>query len=399
MAASRNVLLVTCWYPTAQRPTLGIFIQEMARAIHQAGNRLMVCALVTESGSWWPKQHVRLFLDPAGFPVHLITVSWRFHKALHQLLPVLNRMFRKYVRRSILPVFRPDVIHAHVIYPAGILGSGLAQEVRVPFVLSEHWSRAATCIKNGRWSPAARRALDAAAGLTVVSQFLKNELVSVWPAAANAQVVPNVTDTAIFSFSPKKKNDDAIRLLAAASWAYPKLPHLLIGAVRLWQQRVGRPLLLTLVGEGPALKPLKQVVQEHRLPVRFLGYVDKPTLAALMHQHDFFVHASAYETFGQVVAEALCSGTPVIASDLPPLRELVDESCGVLTPNTTEAWLEALQKAAESVFRMEDWAARWAVRLSPTAVGARFTEVYQQATDCWPYDAADQPSGRPAPFA
>ena len=53
-------------------------------------------------------------------------------------------------------------------------------------------------------------------------------------------------------------------------------------------------------------------------------------IAILLQQSDTLVMFSNYETFGIVCAEALACGTPVIATDIPATRELVDENNSIL---------------------------------------------------------------------
>ncbi len=60
--------------------------------------------------------------------------------------------------------------------------------------------------------------------------------------------------------------------------------------------------------------------------VRFLGYVDDPTLAGLYASATLFVLPSQEEGFGLPALEAMASGTPVIASDGGALPEVVGEA-------------------------------------------------------------------------
>ena len=57
--------------------------------------------------------------------------------------------------------------------------------------------------------------------------------------------------------------------------------------------------------------------------VHFLGELDKAKLGALLAAIDCFVFPSAAETFGLAPVEAAQAGAPVVANDLPVLREVL----------------------------------------------------------------------------
>lgn len=60
--------------------------------------------------------------------------------------------------------------------------------------------------------------------------------------------------------------------------------------------------------------------------IRFLGRVTDAQLAALYKRADAFVFPSSHEGFGLPPLEALSLGCPVVASDIPSLRETLPES-------------------------------------------------------------------------
>lgn len=62
---------------------------------------------------------------------------------------------------------------------------------------------------------------------------------------------------------------------------------------------------------------------------------------------------SARETWGMVGVEALASGIPVIASDLPGLRESLGDAGVFLPPNDTEAWAAEVERLHDPA----EWAA------------------------------------------
>lgn len=75
---------------------------------------------------------------------------------------------------------------------------------------------------------------------------------------------------------------------------------------------------------GKAVFPdLRQYAEELNLTdqIIWLGYVDEEDKPALYRLASIFVSPSAYEGFGLPVLEAMASGTPVVASDIPVYQE------------------------------------------------------------------------------
>jgi len=56
--------------------------------------------------------------------------------------------------------------------------------------------------------------------------------------------------------------------------------------------------------------------------MRLLGHVDDNRLAALYHGATIVCHASRAEGFGMTCLEAMSAGVPLVATDLPSVREL-----------------------------------------------------------------------------
>lgn len=56
--------------------------------------------------------------------------------------------------------------------------------------------------------------------------------------------------------------------------------------------------------------------------VKHIGFIDQNDSAALYQGASLYVMPSLYEGFGMPILEAMASGTPVVASDIPVLREV-----------------------------------------------------------------------------
>ncbi len=112
-------------------------------------------------------------------------------------------------------------------------------------------------------------------------------------------------------------------------------------AWRLLAERLDEPPLLVICGRyGWKSEESRTRVQEaeRRGWARHLGYVDDRTLAGLYRSAELLVFPSLYEGFGLPVLEAMRSGTPVVASDIPVLHEVGGESVLYAPPLDAEAW-------------------------------------------------------------
>ena len=79
--------------------------------------------------------------------------------------------------------------------------------------------------------------------------------------------------------------------------------------------------------------------------VEFIGPVEGEAKAALYRRADVFVLPSFSENFGLVVAEALASGVPVIATKGTPWEGLVAHRCGWWVEIGVEPLVAALREA------------------------------------------------------
>lgn len=72
------------------------------------------------------------------------------------------------------------------------------------------------------------------------------------------------------------------------------------------------------------------------------GHVDLTDLPHLYHNADAFVYPSLYEGFGLPPLEAMACGTPVIASNISSLPEVVGEAALLVDPYSVDAIAEAI---------------------------------------------------------
>jgi glycosyltransferase involved in cell wall biosynthesis len=89
---------------------------------------------------------------------------------------------------------------------------------------------------------------------------------------------------------------------------------------------------LLIVGDGPQLKELEDAFS-HRANITFTGFMDGKALCELYAAADVFWFPSATETFGNVVLEAMASGTAVIGAAAGGVQDIIKHaSNGLLCP-------------------------------------------------------------------
>jgi phosphatidylinositol alpha-mannosyltransferase len=169
------------------------------------------------------------------------------------------------------------------------------------------------------------------------------------------EIVPNGIDCDRFSpsVSPIEKPDEgSIRILYVGRMDQRKGVPYLLKAIPLAQKRLDRRIELVLIGEGRMRsiffpKPLRL----HGAEIRSVGRVDPELLPRYYRSADIFCSpATGRESFGIVLLEAMASGVPVIASDIPGYRRIITHGVdGLLTlPKEPEALADAIVSLGSS---------------------------------------------------
>lgn len=184
--------------------------------------------------------------------------------------------------------------------------------------------------------------------------------------------------------------------------AYPHKNHrVLYEAMRRLPDRLDAQLVLT-GGDGPLDTWLAGFVADHGLEprIRRLGRVPEADYVALLTAADALVFPSRYEGFGLGAFDALAVGTPVVAADIAPLREVLGPDGVVLDPDDPAAWAAHIAEltgdaasraaaAARSVARARSFSGR---RSADALLGA-----YRAAAGAAPGPVQAVRSQRPGP--
>ncbi len=120
-------------------------------------------------------------------------------------------------------------------------------------------------------------------------------------------------------------------------------------------------LRLVIAGrEGAVSRELSDLLRTHELMdrVEILGHVSH--VEELLAAADLFVFPSLFEGLGGAVLEAMAMGLPIVASDLPPVREVVepDGNASLVDPGSSTALARAITSLIDDSGRMERYGRR-----------------------------------------
>jgi glycosyltransferase involved in cell wall biosynthesis len=228
-----------------------------------------------------------------------------------------------------------NLVHIHVSLWQGLLALWLKFTKQINYVITEHnsWFMPLGNInftKNYLLKLIIKANFKYASAVHVVSKNLGNELKKKYLAIKIFSVIPNVVDNNLFFYAKNIDKNLKINFLAInGTNLFQKNTD---GLIRSFSNliRNGNHSVLHIAGPNDAY--LKNMIDELNLTdhVKFYGAISNTSVAKLMQDTDALIFFTRYETFGCVMAEALCCGKPVIASRLDVLQENLQENINAL---------------------------------------------------------------------
>ena len=219
---------------------------------------------------------------------------------------------------------RVDVIHAHWIMPSGLVALFCRVLCKTPVVVSCHGSDVEVLCKNGVGRFLSGRVLGKADRITTVSAYLKTKVTGVGIPSDRVDVLHDGVDTSSFRFSPKMTGSH--KLVYVGRLADEKGLENLLKSMALLKKKFP-DVTLTIVGEGPLRKKLEDLSNElnMRESISFEGAVPHSRISEYMRDADALVLPSISEGLSVVILEAMACGTPVIASNVGGVGDIVSD--------------------------------------------------------------------------
>jgi len=152
------------------------------------------------------------------------------------------------------------------------------------------------------------------------SYFVVNEIKRKYTITKNVSTIPNFINLQKFIFSKKIYDKKEFIIIYAGRFAKGKNLSLIIDIANY----ISDPnIVFELYGDGPEKKNLESKIKEHSLEKKFFLYPFTTAIEKKFKNSHLFLFTSLYETFGNVVAEAILSGLPVLCYKIPSLSEFI----------------------------------------------------------------------------
>ncbi len=238
-------------------------------------------------------------------PEHLFDLLYHFYKAVFYIT-VKNL------------VCDANIVHCYSTGWLTRLTTEICHKEDIPLVHSP-------AVHFGKWgdSPAQLRAYTSANILICFSNDVKKKILerSTISNHSTIQVIPPV-QPALSGMDPAKRLIDDPYIIFLGRREHHKGLHLLIEAHR----RIKQSIKLVIAGPGEKFSGTDSSIID-------LGVVSDEEKTSLLTHCELFALPSTDESFGIVYTEAMSCGKPVVAIDVPPVNEIVQNGVtGILVP-------------------------------------------------------------------
>ena len=223
--------------------------------------------------------------------------------------------------------WKPDVIHAHFAMPTGLLAWAVHRLTGVPYVLTAHLGDVPGGVPEQTAAlfkiigPIARQVWSRAAAATAVSSFVQ-ELAE---RAYGRKVERILNGIDLDDNRPAPPEPHRNRHLVFIGRLNPqKNPAFLLDVLA---RLIRLPWRLTFIGDGPLMAEVRARIARHGLgnQVTSTGWLDADEVHRLLADADILCMPSLSEGLPVAAIEALKYGLAIVASDIPGVRDVVDD--------------------------------------------------------------------------
>jgi glycosyltransferase involved in cell wall biosynthesis len=314
--------------------------------------------------------------DEYGIPVkffgeHFFLVS-KINIHNTKKIPFQYFLFRRNLEKEV-EEFKPDLIHAHGVYPDGYYALKLNEKYRIPYIITLRGTF------NEKYnSKIYNQILTGASHLHTPSASLYNVLKNRF----KVELLPHPLEDFWVENEKRTKKFDSFRLITVSRLLEMKNIDIVLRAVKILSDD-GFDITYKIVGDGSYRSALERLTAELGIEhlVTFMGYKSSNEIKEYYKGSNIFVMLSRPETYGRSYFEAASQGLVIIgAKDTGAdghfssgegifIQEDIDKLVNVIKNTERERFVELSENAQALMysFRKDEIISRYYAILSKSA--------------------------------
>ncbi len=345
----KHIVFLARWYPHRYDPMFGLFVQRHAEAAALFNDITVIYCSEQREVSNEHNAHSSKPTAQSKFEIvrtnenNVDTIRVYYKKPKNKILSLIR--FYRANMKALKLCGKPDMIHVHILTRLGVIAWIQKKLHKTPYIITEHWSRYLPGNDFGGFlrKMFTKIVVRNAETVTTVTENLAIAMKNHGLENDNYVVLPNVVNLDMFHISKRNNNPCKIIHISCFEDKSKNISGLL-ESLKIIDNK-GIDFQCTLIGEGMDLDLMKEKAKELQLinKVSFTGLLQGQALADELSSGDFLVLSSNYENMPVVILEALASGLPVVSTNVGGIKEMIDDTKGILVePRNKEALAEAM---------------------------------------------------------
>jgi len=333
-----RLLIITTAYPASSSDSRGTFMHTLCRALVREGLEVIVVCPGSRSArsaesrdgvsirraTYWFSRWQGLAEGGGGIIPNLRAKPWLVLQVPSLIVALAVTALRQ--------ATQSDVIHAHCVYPGGLVGLFVARRRRKPFLVTSHGGDLNLASRFPPFQWLSRWIAQRADACIAVSHAMEAAFLRLGVMPERLHFVPLGVEDHVpgdrgalsqNNFYARYRDFPGFKILYVGSLIPGKAVDVLITAHGILHTR-GYRVACAIVGSGPAERALRKLAKERGLDeLMFTGPSPHMLVGHWLEVADVLVLPSRSEGRGMVLVEAMAFGLPVVASDIPGPNELI----------------------------------------------------------------------------
>jgi glycosyltransferase involved in cell wall biosynthesis len=321
-----NITYFTDMLPSIYNPTAGIFIYNRLKILKQYKN--INLSAVKLSNMFYNKKYLSAYnlkqFDYEDISINVLNYFKYRHKGNFEF--AADKLYKKYKKS------KSNILHIHFAFPEGYIGYIVKKKYNTNYILTVHGSDIHTIpFKNINYKKMVLKALNNAKIVIFVSKYLFKKAKEIGYKKNNYYIIPNGIDLDKFyiikrdiilkniNFKSNKIYIGYIGNLLKVK-GVDKLP----GIFNKISQAINN-ICFVIIGNGFLKENIKNGLSSYNLLDKtiFTGGISNDLIPYYLNAFDVLLIPSRNEGFPSILLECLACGTPVIASNVGGIPEIL----------------------------------------------------------------------------